>query len=293
MKIQKTIRLLSLVLILQMFISVIFVSSIEKNKQLNYSINSTTIKINDFSNFQILYDEPELSSVKTDSHLNFTYNGGSSELSIMRYYYLPLTNYGDCTDFDIQVSIDYDFTGSLHYGRFEMIIGSFYNESGEYCGVPNGTVIGYPHLPAMVLSKCNVVDAWSDSGGEFRVFAYPNDIYEIYHTERGSTGTAGIATFKMTRDNNTLYCQVKQGGITQIDHTWYNNVTKSANFILIGEGIDGSVATFASASFYDFSATFVFPDQQGIIGPHLGVITIVSFTGLVILIFINRKAKKE
>lgn len=291
---QKSMRLFSLVLILHMVISIGFVNSKENNQPSSfYDYNLAAIEINDFSDFQILYDEPQLYCLKTDASLDFTYYGGSSEYFLMRYYYLPLTDYGNCSNYDIEISIDYDFTGSTLYGRFEVIVGSFYDESGVYFGEPNGASLDDPCDPAKPLSKCNVIDYWSESGGQFRVCAYPYDTQERYNTEHGATGTSGTALFHMNRYNNRIDCQVKQGGTTKVSHVWNNYVTKPMNFILIGEGIYGEDAEFAKASFYDFSAKLEFPDLASVkIGPQFIGIIFISFSGLVFLMVIFRKSRK-
>jgi len=293
LKLAKSTRLISIGLLTLLLISITLVNSTANNKQpYYYSINSSTKVINNFSDFQILYNEPELSSVKSKSRIDFSYDGGSSEFYLMKYYYLPLINYGNCSNFEMQVTIDYDYTGSIYFGRFEFITGSYYNESGDYCGEPTGTVSGYPFAPAWALSKCNVVDAWSGFGGEFRVFAWPNDIGEKNITAHGVPEITGTATFHMNRNNNITYCQVKQSGTIMVEQTWASNVTKSLNFILIGEGIYAADTIFASASFYDFSATLEFTGTEEI-GQHFNIIFLIGFTGILIILVIQRKFTRK
>jgi hypothetical protein len=252
-------RILLLFVILSLLGSTIWFSyfifsQTDINQSIEYTTNNAVVEFNNFSSFQILYDEPGLSSTKTDAHLNFTYNGGSTGFHLMRYYYLNLSDYGNFFDFDLQITVDYNYTGSISFGGFEFIAGSYYDEFSAYCGEPTGIVGGNPCAPAKPLCKCNVVDAWTDFGSEFRVHCCPFDICEKEITTHGVPGIVGTATFSMSRFNNVIYCQVKQSNSIMVDNVWFYGVTKPLNFILIGEGIYAEDTNFASASFYDFTA---------------------------------------
>jgi len=190
----------------------------------NFKMNSE-LTISDFSNFELLNDNQYISSLKSNDHIDFNYSGGASS-RVEEYYILNFDEYGNCTDFSLEINVSYSYTGAMLSGGL-FLIGSYYLENGNYFGKPEGDLFTY-------LSWTSVRDVWTSSGGVFEVCGYPDNIGDKYQTGSGSLGSSGVATFLLSRENMTLTLSVKQDEITKITHSWLSNVSRVINYLQVG-----------------------------------------------------------
>jgi len=254
---------------------------------INFEMNSELI-ISDFSDFELLNDNQYISSLKSIDQIDFNYSGGASD-RVEEYYFLNFDKYGNCTDFNLEINVNYSYTGAMLSGGL-FLIGSYYLENGNYFGKPEDDLFTY-------LGWTSVRDVWTTSGGVFEVCGYPDDIGDKYQTVYGTLGSSGVATFLLSRENMSLTLSVKQDEITMITHSWISNVSRVINYLQLGLTIKSPADTGqTSLNVTSIVGTFdVVNTATGISFLFPGFSTIAASIGLLfmgIFVVFNRKITK-
>lgn len=234
-------RQLSLVIILILY-SIYFVkidSYSAKNKSYSTTLNeSTTVFIEDFSNFTIREDHNEIISVNNNYSITFEHpysgNAGADEY----IFYLARS----CTDFKINISLNYNiYTIS---GYCIIILSSYKNEAGDFVDDTYGVNLCYGLL---------------DNGGLYSG-AYPFDEKdEIAHGFSEVKGHSS-ATYIFERFDNYLICKVKCNGTLVLAEMWDAGVEKELDMIKIKAYVSSS-AGIMDINFYDISGELSLIDE--------------------------------
>jgi hypothetical protein len=230
---------------------------------------STILAFDNFSNLYLYSDDPNINSVKTDDTISFSYFDISSGPDIYEYYILDLFPFGNCSDFDIAITINYNYTDQLQFGRFQIVLSSSYDEMGNYIGELEDGLrwdIGYT----------TIQDAWDAQGGIFKAGSTPNDVWELDETAYGASGTLGYAHYYLSRHSGIINCTIVKDDVVQISYISSQPVTKPLCDIRIGTTIYTSETSFATGIFSNFSAYLTVEEDIIITPPPPETITITE-----------------
>ncbi|NHJ46512.1 MAG: hypothetical protein FK733_01875 [Asgard group archaeon] len=204
------------------------------------NINSTSKSIavySEFDDFNIVLDAPELNNLKTMEQINFTYSGGSGTTYASDLYCLTLDE--DCSDFYLEIDVDYSYAGS-YLGEFFVSLNSTYSEYGS-------TADEYGEYQIL---EAAVVDIESGLGAKCQLTGFPNDTPDQYSTTDGTIGSSGIVMIRIDRDGNHLLCEMENQPDFYFSHVWDIGVSKPLNSICIGGNIFPSIS---SSLFFTFT----------------------------------------
>jgi len=207
-------------------------------------VESTTEEITDFSNFTILYDTTLITSVNYDTHLTFIHNDESSgtKWEGQLYNFSTLGNY---SDFYANVTVEYEYTGSM-LTEAVMELGTSFYLNGSYGG---------PNIVNRLFSA-GLWDSWSGSGGKYFVRAFPNNIQDQYESGSGTLGSSGTVVFHCNRTSNVVEIKITKQGILQIAHTWIADVSRPINYIYFFMGVDPTYCTYSMVNFTSIYVSF-------------------------------------
>ena len=192
------------------------------NEHLVRNTSSTMVlPITDFYDFECQDNQSDyIITNNTGDSVIFSYNASGSEIQSKYYSYNLTSNY---SDFDIEVTVDYNYTGE-RFGRFSLNLKSYFDEQMQKLDTMDGTA----------LAQVTVYDAWSYSGGVFNVIGWPNDVALTNETARGETGHSGTVIFKIQRIGEELFLSVEQNEAIKIYQNWSYGVSRPLNFISFG-----------------------------------------------------------
>ncbi len=188
------------------------------------------IEINDFSNFQQHLDNEMITSQHSSDEISFEYE----EKDLVDDVYLAtFDDYGNCTDFSINLTIDYEYEGgSSILGTAFLRLGSYYAEDGSSWdlkpekGVRSNDSYSY-------LCTLSVRDVWTASGGLYRIVGHQNDVKDTYE-ETSSFPLSGSVNLFASREGNEVTCEIqKSTGELLLSHTWTYGITKPLNYIVL------------------------------------------------------------
>lgn len=221
------IKLVSIIfLMISSYFTPIFSNSItifEKHNSLDFEEYSF-VSIQDFTNFEIFTDVVEINSTKTNSTINFSYIESNPTLNITtEQYLLSLLKNGNCSDFEISLKIDLNYTFSI-LGEFFIILESVFNEFGEY-----------PYSSdECCICKIAVSDFSHEIGMKYSLSAFPNGVLSTYYLSEENSIQTGELQFNLSRKKNVLNCFIKQESNLKINHTWFKGVSKPLNYVYLG-----------------------------------------------------------
>ena len=260
-------------------------------------VDSPTDDIVDFSNFTIYHDSSLVTSVNSDTHISMIHNDESSGDTWETYLY-NFTNLGNFSDFYANITIDFEYTGSMLM-QAGVEFGSNFFANGTYGG---------PNTLRRMFGG-GIWDAWSGLDGKYYVNAYPNDVKEQYESAHGNFSDSGIVTLHCNRTDDVVEVKFTRLGYTQLAHTWSSDLSSPLNYIYLKLAIDPIYCTYTSVN---FTSIFVSlddstsppptspppsttpsspPDITNIFGPaayFVGFLTILNLT----IIYIYRKRRK-
>jgi hypothetical protein len=255
-------------------------------------IDSPVSDIIDFSNFGMFYDSALVTSVNNNANITMVHNDESSGDTWETYLY-NFTNLGNFSDFYANITIEFEYTGSMLM-QAGVEFGSNFFANGTYGG-PN-------KLRRMFGG--GIWDAWAGLDGKYYVNAYPNDVKEQFESAHGNTTNDGIVTLHCNRTGDDVELTFMRQGYPQLSHTWSSGVSMPLNYIYLILAIDPAYCTYTSVN---FTSIFVSLDDSydppsstpptspptsitGIFGPTgylIGLFVIVNF----IVIYVYRRRR--
>lgn len=263
---------------------------------LTYSTNILIVEcpsdeINDFSNFGIYHDTTLVTSVNSDTHISMIHNDEITGDTWETFLY-NFTNLGNFSDFSSNITIDYEYTGSMLI-QAGIELGSNFFANGTYGG-PN---------TLRRLFGAGIWDAWAGHGGRYYVDAYPNDVKDHYETADGTLSSSGIVVLQCNRTDDVVDLRITKQGVTQLSHTWSSDVSSPLNYIYFKLSIDPNYCTYTSVNFTSISVSLFDttspppstppttpPSVTNIFGPaayFVGLILILNLT----FIYLYRKRR--
>ncbi|MHA1211592.1 MAG: hypothetical protein ACTSSH_03935, partial [Candidatus Heimdallarchaeota archaeon] len=214
----------------------------EGNEQNNFAeMNSKDVVYEEsqsFYSFQPVEDDPVLINSKSNSFINFSYSGGSSNL-VATDIYRATSQYGDCSDFHIELTIVYDYTG-ISLGEFFLRLESNYAEDGSAAIETNERLI----------TQNILFDHGSDP--LVRIIGHPNDGYDNYTVASGSISSSGVLVFRISRTNSNVLCEIDCEPEFTLSHYWTTGLTKPLSSIVIGGTIYPINNSIIDVSFRDY-----------------------------------------
>ncbi|MFX0125809.1 MAG: hypothetical protein ACFFAE_19460 [Candidatus Hodarchaeota archaeon] len=274
--------------------SKVIVSNLSAN--LNFGEEKGNEIIN-FEKFDLFHDHDFIYCVNNISELIFSYNEQSLPTVLVDDNFLfRFDSMGNGSDFDINVTVTYSFTGSV-MGALLFRLGSYYTENGSLWGKdfnPTKRIDdGYGYI-----STVSIRDIWVSGEGTYRVVAHPNDQKDLYETSTPPFLNEGSVDFRITRVKETLTCLISSTtGEPIISHTWTEGVTKPLNYLVIDFYLKH--LEFVSSSkvrLTNISGTLNCKDSENTISPVLGVSSFgldVSCLLIAIFLFIQRRRKES
>jgi len=245
----------------------------------NYTSNMTfkEYSISDFNEFEEYYGYEAIISTSSTDEITFTAVQSSITYRIYEKYVLDLQKYGNCYSLDLSVSIDYSYSGN-RLGTFSISAGTFYEESDN---TPTLDYEEYPYVCGALIK-----DESLSYTGVHGVFASPNGIIESYFSDIGHFDSTGTMILHISRDNDAVFCYVKEGYQTWISRTWNSGCGRPINFIVIEASIIPNSISDFEVSFNNFYATIQADTDTAIKSP-LRFLWFLSIPAVVVLIYIT------
>ncbi|NHJ84368.1 MAG: hypothetical protein FK734_02840 [Asgard group archaeon] len=263
--------------------------------------------ITSFDDFDLLRNDGKIISTKTSTGLTFDFTGSVGSSRIREYYYLTLNGYGKVANFELELTMEYSYTGT-EFGGFIVSLGSYYEEAGSLfpsASVPDNygylCFAGAVYLPYMT----------PDGGGTYSVGAYKFDWEEkAKHDSFGSLKTTNTIKLIIKRTSErSIKTIVEEDGRALIQKWWRRGLSRPLSVVRIGtyleEGYTGTIeVSFSSLSLNIISIN---PDWEGTTEGFLDsdgallllifaicfLIIGLSITGLVFLIRYVRKRDED
>jgi hypothetical protein len=272
-------------------ISLVFIYSVSL-----VMVKSPTGDITDFSDFTIYYDSTLVTSINSDTHISMIHDNEPSGFTWETYLY-NFTNLGNFSNFYANITIDFEYTGSMLMEAGVQFGSNFF---------ANGTYGGPNHLRR--LFSGGIWDAWAGADGKYYVNAFPNDVKEQYESAHGNTTDEGIVVLHCNRTDDVVELKFTRMGYTQLSHTWSSDLSGPLNYMYLYMSIDPTNCTYSSVNYtsiyVEFEEEYTPPPtspppsttppstpQTNIFGPAIyivGLIVILNLTS----IYIYRKRRR-
>lgn len=252
----------------------------------------TQHNVTEFKDFVLAESSDFIDSTKTSSNITFEISNSPLNESQTESYIYELDSFGYCSDFNVSIEIDYNYTGSM-MNDFYLKLGSYYNESGNYIGkIIDGI---------KTVCYCGVVDAWAGVGGRYTVGARPNGIQDSFTTAYGSINSNATLKYLISRKQGVVNCTIVRNSHTELTNTWSIDLERPICFILLQSHGNPIYVGNTEGTFSAINGTFIFEEPLPVIitetvtetititaGIFLISMGVVSFTALVIIIVIRR-----
>ncbi|MFW9922176.1 MAG: PPC domain-containing protein [Candidatus Thorarchaeota archaeon] len=203
-------------------------------------------QLNDFQDFDIFINDTYVQSNNAISNITMNYYGGSNETYATEYFVYNLEEYGNCTDFTIQMDLEYNYTGYTMLGNMQLLLSSKFDEQGNFIGTLENS-------SKRDICYARVYDAWNSNGGVFKIGATPDDSWDEYQTQYGSTNQQGKISIILTRSAKILTISIIKNTITILSHN-FGEVYKPVNYILVGGYTNANYNNFSETVFSNFDA---------------------------------------
>ncbi len=244
-------------------------------------VKSPTDEITDFSNFTIYHDSSLVTSVNSDTHISMIHNDEITGDTWETFLY-NFTNLGNFSDFSADITIEYEYTGSMLI-QAGIELGSNFFDNGTYGG-PN---------TLRRLFGCGIWDAWAGHGGKYYVDAYPNDVKDHYETADDTLSSNGIVVLHFNRTDDVVDLRITKQGVTQLSHTWSSDVSRPLNYIYLKLSIDPNYCTYTSVNFTSISVILGQSSRSILFGPSAYFVGLLVILNLVIIYFYRRKTARK
>lgn len=194
-------------------------------------------EIVDYSDFTIYHDSSLVTSVNSEDNITMIHNDESTGDTWETFLY-NFTNLGNFSDFYANMTLDYEFTGSM-LTQAGIEFGSNFYANGTYGG-PNNL---------RRLFDIGIWDAWAGHGGKYYVSAYPNAVQDLNVTADGTLPSSGVVILHCNRTNDVAELKITKEGTTVISHTWSSDVSSPLNYIYLKMSINPTYCTYTSVNF--------------------------------------------
>ena len=235
-------------------------------------------EINDFSNFSNYFDSALVTSEQNDEQITMIHDNENNGTTWETYYY-NFGELGNYSDFNVEIEIDYSYTGSMLM-QAGVRLGSNFFENGTYAGTDSfGTICA-----------CGIWDAWAGTAGRYYINVRPYGIIKQYESESGSLTTQGKVKYHFSRTSGSVRVKITKEGVNQFNITWKEGLTRPLNYIYLVLSIDPSYCTYTSVVFTSISAILWESNRSILFGPStylVGLFVIVNLT----VIYIYRRRK--
>lgn len=163
----------------------------------NYSMQSTIMNFNNFSEFDLVRDSIYIDSTNQNDSIFIEYNKSTTINKNYEEYLFDLNKYGDCSDFYISCKVNYTFGEMVQErGSFNLALESDYDEYGE---LDENRTICYTEIQ----------DAWVENYGVFHLVAFPNGVADDVLTSYGSVNSYDTVYFELTRINEFVNLTIR------------------------------------------------------------------------------------
>lgn len=244
----------------------------------------SNLKLRDFSEFDIDDEDDIIESTITDKEIKFEgYFNQTDENGFDSYRYHMFRRQGNCSDFDIEVIISYDFNNQLvveqWYRTFTLTLYrniEFFSDS-RLCGVSyrrQWDIATTTDISKFGIFMVEGQEAWGS-------YTYSEEDYNV---------TVGEAQFHVWRTGDNLTCHIIQN-----EKVFYSRSINNSDPLLDIE-IQGYIFTTNqsigeySVRFSDFYANLGFP-YTAKAGNNTEIIILTTFFGLIVNLIIKRKFK--
>lgn len=246
----------------------------------------SNLKLRDFSEFDFDHEDEIIESTITDKEIKFEgYFNQTDEGGYDSYRYHMFRRHGNCSDFDIEVTIGYDFNNQLireHWFKsFTLRLNRNieWSSDSRLCDVSCKRTWDEDTTTDISKFSIYMVESQDD-------FGHTTDSEEDYNV------TAGEAKFHVWRTGDNLTCHIIQNEIIFYSRSINNSdylldITIMGNFWTMNQSIGEY-----SVRFSDFYANLGFPSTAKV-GNNSIVITFTTFFGLIIIQIIKRKFKTK
>ena len=177
--------------------------------------------ITNFSDFTQVLDSEYITSNNYGSNVNFSYHGITSSYPNADYYCYYLPDNRNCTDFNVEFVVQYNYTDQNDRGSLGFYLISNYTENGAV----DTNSLGYIEL----------WDGWDGVYGKYHIAGYPNNTPDSQPAAVGSMGTEGTVIFSAIRTGENLTLTIKNNSTeeTLLSFSWLNGISRPLNMMTL------------------------------------------------------------
>jgi len=219
---------------------------------------NSVFSISDFSNFTINSDSEFILNENNGNNITYSYHGATSIYPLSDRYSYSLPNDRNFTDFNIEFTVQYNYTDQNDIGSFALYLKSNYNEIGE--------------LDTKSIGCIELWDGWSGVYGRYHVVGYPDNTLDSQPAAEGSMGKSGVVIFSAVRNDDNLTLAIKNNSTDEslISYSWLSGVSRPLNLITL-KFHTGYLTSDIDVIISDMKGELVSPDPD-IIAPELSII---------------------
>ncbi len=252
-----------------LFILMILLLSIGANSTINtHSFNTIDDKIltkkdiigpvdhDDFSNFTLHENNPNVTSTKSNHIIYYSYNGCSTHYYNHENYILDLGLFGNVSDFSITTRFQFNMSYDIDELSFAMIAGSYYNYDRDiYLGLP------YYLSAKSYLAEIGIIDNQPGESARYFTSAYPYGIENQILSPHSSADLTDVLELLMIRNFSGLYaeCRVPYTDNILTCNYWATGIDIPVNYILL-DFMSGYEDSNVNLTAFDFEGSFYFGD---------------------------------
>ena len=289
MKVEKIFSRFSVFIIISFFISITVIASNENNYKKAQTMNAI-VNINSFMDFELGTLGSEVETQKSNSNIIFEFNSENNSV-ITCWYALVLDDYGNCSDFDIELTMDYNYTGSDMFGRFTIMLGCYYNSKNEFI---TKELIPEPNNERTLISLY-IEDLMVTGAYEGHYFT-SNDLANFGYGYFDDTDKARALKYNFSRTTDVLTWRVAEEDEILFGGPSYGGLGKYLNYIMLIVEIHGDKTDYVTCKFRNLVANLnctYGPPTSPVTPPTLNTALQFSYFGFLFMIFILKKYKRK
>ena len=246
------------------------------------AIKESIVTVNDFSDFSLVTDDPNLDSTNDDTSISYSYDGSDTDPGeVIENYELHFDYY--VSDFAVNLSLEHDIATDK-WGSFEFFL---------YMKIPLGSSWLTDDLFGFSIAD------WDDYYGGYHSMAVKaNDTSSPFNiTNFGDLPDKGNTTFRIVKTGTDVHCTIIENSVTLLSIPYKTDYVDKVNTIRLKVATGTTLPEF-SITVTDIEGEITILDPTPTTTPSPtettnSYFTIFGFISLSILIMCVKKWKRK
>ena len=186
------------------------------------------IEITDFSAFKLHLDNESVDSFNTNSEVYFDFLGSTNDYPLREEYLLTFDEFGNATYFEIYLTFNYTQDSIDDALTFRPFVGSYYNYSGEYIGLP------YPGNNSH-LCGAGIWDSSEVATPAYVNIGYPNGVKDRIASADGAAPLYQEIITHFVRNESGLYVELLEADTLDYIEScyWGSGIDIPINYVML------------------------------------------------------------